>query len=151
MRSKLKFKKCRIEEIRPANAFVQLLSYSKQIACGLQYLSSKSLFHAVFSAQNVLVIDDNICKVRMVQQFFSKSLTYLFTTLVRLLMLGGQKYLRKATPFLVSKQLLHCVQPQRPFTTTNTLQPVMCGVMGVCCMRYGAWVTSYLRAWTMKV
>eukprot|EP00731_Ephydatia_muelleri_P018689 Em0011g729a len=55
--------KAQMEEQGPTNAFGQLLSYSQQIACGLQYLSSKSLFHPDFSAQKVLVTESNICKI----------------------------------------------------------------------------------------
>ena len=34
---------------------------------------------------------------------------------------------------------------QRLSTTRSTPQPVMCGAMGVCCMRYGVWDTSHLN------
>ena len=41
-----------------------LLDYSKQIALGMQYLSSKSFVHRDLAARNVLVTKDCICKVR---------------------------------------------------------------------------------------
>ena len=62
----------------PTNAFGQLLSYSQQIACGLQYLSSKSLSHSDLSAQKILVTDNNICKVRVDQNSFQKLNFYLY-------------------------------------------------------------------------
>eukprot|EP00731_Ephydatia_muelleri_P018697 Em0011g737a len=55
--------KAQMEGQGPTNAFGQLLSYSQQIACGLQYLSSKSLSHSDLSAQKILVTDNNICKI----------------------------------------------------------------------------------------
>ena len=70
-----------MEEQGPTNAFGQLLSYSQQIACGLQYLSSKSLFHPDFSAQKVLVTESNICKVRAGSAIFlqNTSLLYIYS------------------------------------------------------------------------
>ncbi|KAL5475523.1 hypothetical protein EMCRGX_G025350 [Ephydatia muelleri] len=40
-----------------------LLDYSKQIALGMQYLSSKSFVHRDLAARNVLVTKDCICKI----------------------------------------------------------------------------------------
>ena len=41
----------------------RLLSYSKQIACGMQYLSMKSYIHRDLAARNILVTKSNVCKV----------------------------------------------------------------------------------------
>ena len=35
---------------------------------------------------------------------------------------------------------------QRPYTTRSTPQPVMCGALGVSCMRFGVSDTSHLKA-----
>eukprot|EP00731_Ephydatia_muelleri_P029679 Em0021g202a len=40
-----------------------LLAYSKQVALGMQYLSSKSFVHCDLAARNVLVTKDYVCKI----------------------------------------------------------------------------------------
>ena len=42
-----------------------LLSYSRQIANGMGYLSLKKYIHRDLAARNVLVSDEDICKVIM--------------------------------------------------------------------------------------
>ena len=53
-----------------------LLNFSKQIALGIQYLSSKSFVHRDLAARNVLVTKDCICKVRF-QKLFLKAVIYI--------------------------------------------------------------------------
>lgn len=45
----------------------ELLSYCRQIASGMVYISNKGLIHNDLAARNILVTDDQICKV----SFFS--------------------------------------------------------------------------------
>ena len=41
-----------------------LLSYTRQIALGMAYLSLKQYVHRDLAARNVLVSDEGICKVK---------------------------------------------------------------------------------------
>ena len=41
----------------------ELLSYCRQVASGMAYLSNKAFVHRDLAARNILVSDDRICKV----------------------------------------------------------------------------------------
>ena len=43
----------------------ELLSFCRQIAAGLDYLSKKHFVHRDLAARNILLSDDYVCKVRM--------------------------------------------------------------------------------------
>ena len=43
----------------------ELLSFCRQIAAGLDYLSKKHFIHRDLATRNILLSDDYVCKVRM--------------------------------------------------------------------------------------
>ena len=48
----------------------ELLSYCRQVASGMVYLSSKGFVHRDLAARNILVSDDRICKVSYAYNFY---------------------------------------------------------------------------------
>ena len=43
-----------------------LLSYCRQVASGMAYLSNRAFVHRDLAARNILVSDDEICKVKLI-------------------------------------------------------------------------------------
>ncbi len=46
----------------------ELLSYCRQVASGMVYLSNKGFVHRDLAARNILVSEDRICKVSFVHK-----------------------------------------------------------------------------------
>ncbi len=48
----------------------ELLSYCRQVASGMVYLSNKGFVHRDLAARNILVSDDRICKVSFLHDMY---------------------------------------------------------------------------------
>ena len=47
------------------NMEATLLSYSRQVASAMMYLSSKNYIHCDLAARNILLSKDGVCKIRL--------------------------------------------------------------------------------------
>ena len=65
------------------NAGATLLSYSRQIASAMVYLSAKGFIHRDLAARNILVSMDGICKV-----------SEIYTTIIILIIITGLDYVQ---------------------------------------------------------
>ena len=57
-----------------------LLSYSRQVASAMVYLSGKGFIHRDLAARNILLSVDGVCKVNMKSKQPLRELTYVETT-----------------------------------------------------------------------
>lgn len=58
----------------------QLLKFCRDIASGMNYLSSKAFVHRDLAARNILVAEDCTCKVSCMCALYSQLQTYVATT-----------------------------------------------------------------------
>lgn len=59
--------------IIPPDTAKLLLSFSQQVALGMQYLASKGFVHKDLAARNVFVTSNDVCKVRRICEVHSKN------------------------------------------------------------------------------
>ena len=134
-----------------------LLSYSQQIAEGLQYLSRKNFVHRDLAARNILISSNNTCKVRKKQKLTNNKPVPYGSTLYRDTVCEGDIH-RSVTlgwPEISLRMTTMCPrearspssgQLQRHSYSASTPPPVMCGAMAVYCTRYGVSDTNPLKA-----
>ena len=127
-----------------------LLSYARQIALGMGYLSLKQYIHRDLAARNVLVSENGICKVNHCRLHVSLHMQSIVIyrpinhNICRLLTLGCLVISNmKTTTSLMEERFQSSGQLQRPFTIASTPLPVMSGAMAVCSMRYGHWDANH--------
>ena len=127
----------------------------------MSYLAKKDFVHRDLAACNILVSEDRVCKVGQFPALFCVCMcTHRWQILewLGIWMKAHTMFLMKAR-FLSSGQPLRYASEMfqehthththiclRLSTTRSIRQPVMCGVLGVSCMRYGVLDTSLLRA-----
>ena len=64
---------------RDPNICKRLLTYSRQVALGMEYLSSKGFVHRDIAARNILVTKDCICKVNIHIGIYTSTRIYVYT------------------------------------------------------------------------
>ena len=128
----------------------------------MEYLSKKGFVHRDLAARNILVSKDKLCKVSMQyhisqpstnsNSFFqisdfgmSRNMTedYYVSS-------GGKVPIKWTAPEVLMFFKIKTFQSVhktvfRLFSTRSIRPLVMCGALGLLCMRYGAWVTSHLK------
>ena len=119
-----------------------LLSFCRQIASGMTYLSGKGFIHRDLAARNILVSHEEMCKVAIgyIELLVIENIWLHF----RLQTLACLELCKTLTimSLVVGKSLWNG-QLQRLFTTRSTPLPVTCGALGQSSMRYGHLVSSH--------
>ena len=130
-----------------------LLSYCRQIASGMSYLSSKLFIHRDLAARNILVSKDGACKVyKLLSGIATCCLLFLqiadfgmardLSDTDYYISHGGKIPVKWTAPEVssfytttITSYLKYALN--RHFIIKNTPLPVMCGALVVSCMRYG--------------
>ena len=116
-----------------------LLSFTRQIASGVGYLSVKEYIHRDLAARNVLVSNEGVCKVCSAHSFFFwMQPQTLEICLFRLLISDYLEIFNmEITTSLKEVKSQSSGQLQRPFSIENTQLLVTFGATAVYSMRYG--------------
>ena len=142
------------------------LSFSQHVASGMSYLAGKAFVHRDLAARNILISESRVCKVYMQLYLWHSRVITVLTQVADFGMArdldegsyyvsqGGKIPVKWTAPEVCTCMCnitshTECVVLKacqlRLCTIRSTPQPVMCGVLGVSCMRYGVSDTNHLK------